>query len=124
MSDKKLSHVVFFTLKDGSPENISAMVAACHRYLKDHPGVVAFFAGELAPEYARPVNDRAFHVCLNVVDVTDAARRYSLQFGLTVREQGADRATLACDYEPYSLELVRCDTEELLGFAQIGRAHV
>lgn len=47
------------------------------------------------------------HVCLRVVDVADATRRYSLQFGLTVREQDAERATLACDYEPYSLELVR-----------------
>jgi catechol-2,3-dioxygenase len=57
------------------------------------------------------------HVCLNVVDVADAARRYGLQFGLTIRASSADRATLACDYEPYSLELVRCDSEELLGFA-------
>jgi catechol 2,3-dioxygenase-like lactoylglutathione lyase family enzyme len=57
------------------------------------------------------------HVCLNVADVTDAARRYGLQFGLTVREQTADRATLACEYEPYSLELARCDRDELLGFA-------
>ena len=47
------------------------------------------------------------HVCLNVADVREAATRYALQFGLQVREEGADRATLACDYEPYSLELVR-----------------
>ena len=47
------------------------------------------------------------HVCLNVADVREAAVRYALQFGLQVREEGADRATLACDYEPYSLELVR-----------------
>ena len=67
MSGKKLSPVVFFTLKDGSPQAIAKMVEDCHRYLKNHPGVVAFFAGELAPEYARPVNDRAFHICLNVV---------------------------------------------------------
>jgi catechol 2,3-dioxygenase-like lactoylglutathione lyase family enzyme len=49
------------------------------------------------------------HVCLNVADVAEAARRYAVQFGLTVREQDDDRATLACDYEPYSLELVRGD---------------
>jgi catechol 2,3-dioxygenase-like lactoylglutathione lyase family enzyme len=57
------------------------------------------------------------HVCLRVADVADATRRYSLQFGLTVREQSADRATLACDYEPYSLELVRTGDESALGFA-------
>jgi catechol 2,3-dioxygenase-like lactoylglutathione lyase family enzyme len=55
------------------------------------------------------------HVCLRVADVADAARRYSLQFGLTVREQDDERATLACDYEPYSLELVHA--EGPLGFA-------
>jgi catechol 2,3-dioxygenase-like lactoylglutathione lyase family enzyme len=47
------------------------------------------------------------HVCLNVADPRAAAARYAVQFGLEVREQGDDRATLACDYEPYSLELVR-----------------
>ena len=47
------------------------------------------------------------HVCLNVADPREAAGRYAVQFGLEVREQGDDRATLACDYEPYSLELVR-----------------
>ncbi len=57
------------------------------------------------------------HVCLNVADVAAATRRYSLQFGLTVRDQDADRATLACDYEPYSLELVRTDDDADLGFA-------
>ena len=57
------------------------------------------------------------HVCLNVADVLDAARRYSLQFGLAVREATAERATLACDYEPYSLELQRAAAGEPLGFA-------
>ena len=57
------------------------------------------------------------HVCLRVSDVAAAARRYSLQFGLTVREQSAARATLACDYEPYSLELVAATAEQAVGFA-------
>ena len=67
MSGKKLSHVVFFTLKDSSPAAVEKLVQACHQYLKNHPGVVYFGAGQLAAEYARPVNDRDFHVCLNVV---------------------------------------------------------
>lgn len=67
MSGQKLSHVVFFTLKTPTPEAMSGLVAACHKYLKNHPGIEAFYAGTLAAEYARPVNDRAFHVCLNMV---------------------------------------------------------
>ena len=60
---------------------------------------------------------RIDHVCLRVADVADATRRYALQFGLTVREQSAERATLACDYEPYSLELVRTDDLDEVGYA-------
>jgi catechol 2,3-dioxygenase-like lactoylglutathione lyase family enzyme len=59
---------------------------------------------------------RIHHVCLRVADVAEAARRYSLQFGLTVREQDEARAALACDYEPCSLELVAAAGEPL-GFA-------
>lgn len=64
---QKLSHVVFFTLRDTSQTAIDHLVQQCHLYLRNHPGVVAFFAGTLAAEYARPVNDLDFHVCLNVV---------------------------------------------------------
>ena len=57
------------------------------------------------------------HVCLRVSDVAAAARRYGLQFGLTLREQSPERATLACDYEPYSLELVAAVGDQPPGFA-------
>src|ERR1700722_1959359 len=57
------------------------------------------------------------HVCLRVADVLSASRRYSLQFGLTIREANADRALLACDYEPYSLELVSAARSGEPGFA-------
>ncbi len=57
------------------------------------------------------------HVCLNVADVADATRRYGLQFGLTVRSETPERATLACDYEPYSLELVHTDSAAAVGYA-------
>jgi catechol 2,3-dioxygenase-like lactoylglutathione lyase family enzyme len=49
---------------------------------------------------------RIHHVCLAVEDLGAAADRWSIQFGLTVREVSEGRAYLACDYEPYSLELV------------------
>jgi hypothetical protein len=70
---QKLSHVVFFKLKDSSPANVQALVDACHKYLKNHAGVHFFAAGTLAKEYARPVNDHAFDVCLNVVFDSRAA---------------------------------------------------
>jgi hypothetical protein len=68
-----LSHNVFFTLKDTSDAAADQLVAACRKYLKDHPGVVFFAAGGLAPEFQRPVNDRGFQVALHVVFTDKAA---------------------------------------------------
>ena len=50
---------------------------------------------------------RIHHVCLAVEDLRAATDRWSIQFGLTLRELRDGRAYLACDYEPYSLELVQ-----------------
>jgi catechol 2,3-dioxygenase-like lactoylglutathione lyase family enzyme len=52
---------------------------------------------------------RIDHACLRVASLDEAVARWSIQFGLTERERGADRALLACGYEPYSLELVEAD---------------
>lgn len=62
-----LAHNVYFTLYDNSDAAVDALVSACHRYLKDHPGVVFFAAGKVAMNLARPVNDRMFQVALHVV---------------------------------------------------------
>ena len=62
-----LAHNVYFTLNDPTDENIANLVAACHHFLKDHPGVVFYAAGTCEPELARPVNDRDFQVALHVV---------------------------------------------------------
>src|SRR4051812_18669435 len=64
---KTLIHNVFFTLKEGSAENIQKLTAACFKYLKDHPGVLYFGAGPLVADLERPVNVRDFHVGLLVV---------------------------------------------------------
>lgn len=64
---RQLAHNVFFTLNDSSPEKVEGLVQACHKYLKNHPGVVYFAAGTLVEELQRPVNDRAFQVALHVV---------------------------------------------------------
>lgn len=68
-----LAHNVFFSLNDSSPAAADALVAACHKYLKDHPGVEFYAAGKLAPEFARPVNDHDFDVALHVVFTDKAA---------------------------------------------------
>lgn len=62
-----LAHNVFFTLNDNSADAAQTLVAACRKYLKDHPGVVFFAAGTLVGELQRPVNDRDFDVALHVV---------------------------------------------------------
>ena len=56
---------------------------------------------------------RIDHVSLRVKGVDAAARRWSLQFGLVEREREGNRARLACDDEPFSLELVAADTPGL-----------
>lgn len=68
-----LVHDVFFTLEDSSPAKVDGLVAACHKYLKEHAGVVFFAAGKVASELARPVNDRMYHVALHVVFADKAA---------------------------------------------------
>ncbi len=62
-----LAHSVFFSLHDDSPAAIDKLVAACKKYLADHPGVVFFCAGTHNKELDRAVNDRAFDVALHVV---------------------------------------------------------
>jgi hypothetical protein len=68
-----LSHDVFFTLKNASEAEKAKLVAACQKYLSGHEGVVFFSAGTVAPELAREVNDRAFHVSLHLVFANKAA---------------------------------------------------
>ncbi len=68
-----LAHNVFFTLHEPTDEAIRQLVSECHRYLKNHPGVVFFAAGTLVEELARPVNDREFHVALHVIFEDKAA---------------------------------------------------
>jgi catechol 2,3-dioxygenase-like lactoylglutathione lyase family enzyme len=49
---------------------------------------------------------RIDHVSLRVADVAEAAHRWCAQFGLVERTRDGMRARLACDDEPFCLELV------------------
>lgn len=62
-----LAHNVYFSLKDSSDAAKSNLVAACHKYLKDHEGVVFFAAGARAADFKREANDVGFDVALNIV---------------------------------------------------------
>ncbi len=52
---------------------------------------------------------RLDHVCLRVADLDEASSRWQLQFGLVERSRSKGRALLACNDEPYCLELVEGD---------------
>src|SRR5438445_2416621 len=61
-----LAHMVYFSLKDNSPQAREKLVAACKKYLTKHPGEVFFAAGTLAEELKRDLNDRDFDVGLHI----------------------------------------------------------
>ena len=62
-----ISHDVYFTLKDRTPEAKAKLVAACKKYLTGHDGVTFYAAGTMAEGFDRPVNDRDFDVALHII---------------------------------------------------------
>jgi quinol monooxygenase YgiN len=70
---KMMGHAVFFTLKDGSKENVAKCIDACKKYLVKHEGIVFFACGSRATEFSREVNDQEFHVSLHLVFKNKAA---------------------------------------------------
>ncbi len=68
-----LAHDVYFSLKDNSSQAKEKLIAACKKYLTDHPGAVWFAVGPLAEEMKRDVNDRSFDVALHLVFKNKAA---------------------------------------------------
>jgi len=72
-TDKMLSHDVYFSLTDNSPQAKDKLVAACKKYLSGHPGTIWFAAGPLGEEFQRDVNDRDFDVALHLVFKNKAA---------------------------------------------------
>ncbi len=71
--EKQLAHDVYFSLKDNAPQAKEKLIAACKKYLTDHPGTVWFAVGPLADEMKRDVNDRDFDVALHLVFKSKAA---------------------------------------------------
>lgn len=67
-----IGHMVYFTLHDNSPAKVRDMVAACEKYLSDHPGSVFFAAGSRATAFTRDVNVQDWDVALHIVFKTAA----------------------------------------------------
>lgn len=68
----RLSHGVYFTLKDRTPRAAAELVAGCQKWLTGHPGTVSFSVGTVA-DYDREVNDRDYDVALVIVFESHAA---------------------------------------------------
>jgi hypothetical protein len=68
-----LSHDVYFTLKDSSPEAKKKLVQACKKYLSGHDGEVFFATGIRAESFKREVNDLDYDVALQIVFKSQAA---------------------------------------------------
>jgi hypothetical protein len=72
-AEKKLAHMVYFTLKDKSPVGIERQLAACRKYLTGHEGVEFLGVGTRTPDLARPVNDSTFDIGVHVIFKSRAA---------------------------------------------------
>ncbi|MCX6029338.1 MAG: Dabb family protein [Chloroflexi bacterium] len=68
-----IAHNVYFTLIDNSEAAVQMLLAACQKYLVDHPGIASFACGPLAIDHARDVNDRDWDVGLHIVFTDKAA---------------------------------------------------
>ena len=62
-----LAHNVYFALNDNTATARAKLVADCHKYLKNHPGVTFFAAGAIVESHTREVNVRDWDVGLHIV---------------------------------------------------------
>jgi Stress responsive A/B Barrel Domain len=65
--DAQIGHMVYFQLKDSSPEARQKLVDACKKYLKEHDGVTFFAAGTIANDLKGDLYDRDWDVALHLV---------------------------------------------------------
>ena len=62
-----IGHMVFFELKDKTPEAKKKLVDACYKYLKNHDGVLYFSAGPRAEDQKEPVSATDWDVALHII---------------------------------------------------------
>ena len=63
----QIGHMVYFKLKDATPEAKLKLVAACDQYLEPRAGVLYYSAGVRGEDFKRDVNDLDFDVALHLV---------------------------------------------------------
>jgi hypothetical protein len=75
-ADPQIAHMVFFSLKDRSPESREKFLASCQQCLADHEGTVYFSVGTIAEDkdVEEPVSVKDFDVALHVVFENKAAK--------------------------------------------------
>ena len=76
--EPRQAHMVFFTLKDSSPEARSEFVESCKKYLTGHEGTVSVSFGTIAEDIVEPnVSVRDFDVALHLVfENKEAGQKY------------------------------------------------
>jgi Stress responsive A/B Barrel Domain len=62
-----VGHMVFFELKEKTPEAKKKLVDACYKYLKNHDGVLYFSAGPRAEDAKEAVSAIDWDVALHIV---------------------------------------------------------
>lgn len=76
-AEKPLAHMVFFTLKERTPENLKKMLDISHKYLSNFEGTESFSVGVRADDADEPVSVKDFDVALHVVFTSkDAKDKY------------------------------------------------
>ena len=68
-----VGHMVFFDLKEKTPEAKKKLVDECYKYLKNHDGVLYFSAGPRAEDQKEPVSATDWDVALHIVFKDGAA---------------------------------------------------
>ena len=72
-AEPQVAHMVYFELKNDTPDERKKLVAACNKYLSKHEGTIYYSAGVLAADLSRDVNVRDFGVALHLVFKNKAA---------------------------------------------------
>jgi len=62
-----IGHMVFFQLKESTPEGRKKLVDACYKHLNDHEGVLYFSAGARGDDFKAAVNATDWDVALHLV---------------------------------------------------------
>jgi len=90
--EKPLAHMVFFTLKERTPENLKKMLEISHRNLSNFEGTTYFSVGVRADDVDEPVSVKDFDVALHVVFTGKEAKEKYLVHPRHVKfvEEGKD----------------------------------